>query len=104
MKKNHASVVKSCEQPANEARCALATGSAGSVEDALRQAKLERRFVYDLAWPQVLADEVKRLRATLEYIAKADSLDNARYAAFRAREAISPDETDQPRRGDAPQS
>ena len=28
MKKNHASVVKYCEQPANEARCSVSTGSA----------------------------------------------------------------------------
>ena len=45
-----------------------------------------------------LDDRLRGLLVTLEYIAKADPLDNARYAAFRARKALEPNDSDQQRR------
>ena len=80
MKKNNASVVKSCEQPANEARCSLATGSArlandiarcngsGSIEDGvqywregcehcLRRTAARPELVWMMAPPPIIAFE-----------------------------------------------
>ena len=41
--------------------------------------------------------EIEYLRETLGRISRADSLENARYAAFRAREVLSPNGSHEPR-------
>lgn len=80
MKKNHANVVESCEQPASPARCSLATGSArlandiarcngsGSIEDGvqywregcehcLRRTAARHELVWMMAPPPIIAFE-----------------------------------------------